>query len=268
MESILAATAGVAKLFMREDELGKIQPGYLADCILVDGDPLKDITVLQDHDKLKVIMINGRIHKASYKEFLRTEPEQAPVAPKSLTNYIAFQDSLGRSHVGHLDLDNQMVTPLAMPSGAPVTSLYEVIELDTELSSAGEMFPLKSVKLLPPITGRDVLCIGKNYFEHAKEFNKSGYDASDKVDQRELIPIFSVCQILDHFTASHAVIFTKRNTSIIASGEDIYLHAEFTESLDYEGEIGVIIGKTGFKIDESDALDHVWGYTIINGKHV
>jgi len=67
MESIVAATAGVAKLFMREDELGKVLPGYFGDLILVDGDPLKDITVLQDHEKLNVIMINGRIHKASYK---------------------------------------------------------------------------------------------------------------------------------------------------------------------------------------------------------
>lgn len=56
----MAATAGVAKLFMREEELGKIQPGFYADCILVDGDPLKDITILQDHDKINVIVINGR----------------------------------------------------------------------------------------------------------------------------------------------------------------------------------------------------------------
>lgn len=74
MESLLAATAGVAKLFMREDELGKILPGFYADCILVDGNPLEDIAVLQDHSKLNVIMINGRIHKASYKEFSKTAP--------------------------------------------------------------------------------------------------------------------------------------------------------------------------------------------------
>lgn len=63
---------------------------------------------------------------------------------------------------------------------------------------------------------------------------------------------------------SHPVIFTKRATSIIANGEDILLHQDFTSTLDYEGEIGVIIGKGGFKISERDAPDHVWGYTIIN----
>lgn len=60
MESIVAATAGVAKLFMREDQLGKIKPGFFADCILVDGNPVENISVLQEHDKLNVIMINGR----------------------------------------------------------------------------------------------------------------------------------------------------------------------------------------------------------------
>ena len=68
MESIVAATAGIAKLFMQEHELGKILPGYYADCILIDGDPLQDISILQKHSKLNVIMINGRLHKASIGE--------------------------------------------------------------------------------------------------------------------------------------------------------------------------------------------------------
>jgi imidazolonepropionase-like amidohydrolase len=74
-EAIIAATAGVAKLFMRENELGKIQSGFYADCILVDGNPLEDITVLQDHDRLNVIIINGRVHKAGRKEYV-----QPPIA--------------------------------------------------------------------------------------------------------------------------------------------------------------------------------------------
>lgn len=69
-EAIIAATAGVAKLFMRPHELGKIQPGYFADCILVDGNPLKDIECLQDHDRLNIIVINGRVHKAGQEEYV------------------------------------------------------------------------------------------------------------------------------------------------------------------------------------------------------
>ncbi|KAL2005354.1 hypothetical protein VTN00DRAFT_2565 [Thermoascus crustaceus] len=69
-ESIIAATAGLAKLFMRENELGQIKPGYYADCIIVDGNPLDDIEILQDHSKLNIILINGRVHKAGRKEYL------------------------------------------------------------------------------------------------------------------------------------------------------------------------------------------------------
>ena len=68
-ESIIAATRGVAALMMRSHELGRVQPGYFADCILVDGNPLDDITVLQDHARLNVICMNGRVHKAGRKEY-------------------------------------------------------------------------------------------------------------------------------------------------------------------------------------------------------
>ncbi|GAB1210697.1 hypothetical protein APSETT445_009493 [Aspergillus pseudonomiae] len=69
-EAIIAATYGVAKLFMRSHEMGQIKAGNYADCVVVDGDPLKDITVLQDHSKLEIIIINGRVHKAGQKELL------------------------------------------------------------------------------------------------------------------------------------------------------------------------------------------------------
>ncbi|KAL7923751.1 hypothetical protein ACQKWADRAFT_289209 [Trichoderma austrokoningii] len=70
-ESIIAATAGVGALMGRTHELGKIQPGYYADLILVDGDPIQDLEILQNHDKLNVIMINGRIHKAGTNDFTK-----------------------------------------------------------------------------------------------------------------------------------------------------------------------------------------------------
>ncbi|MDQ0382665.1 metal-dependent hydrolase family protein [Amycolatopsis thermophila] len=63
MEAILAATALGGEIMLRPGELGKVQPGYRADLLLVDGDPLADITVLQDKDKLHYIMKDGRFHK-------------------------------------------------------------------------------------------------------------------------------------------------------------------------------------------------------------
>lgn len=169
-------------------------------------------------------------------------------ASTALTNYIAHSDSNGHARLGHLDAGNATIQPLSFASGTPITDLYQVIEVgEQNIIASGSPIPESSVTILPPISGRDVLAVGKNYAEHAKEFNSSGYDSSDKAD----LP-------------SHPVIFTKRATSIVAHGEEIYLHPDFTDTLDYEGEIGVILGKAGFQIKEEDAMDYVWGYTIIN----
>lgn len=59
MEAIHAATVLGGEIFERPDELGRVAPGYLADLLLVDGDPTKDITVLQNHDKIVGIMKDG-----------------------------------------------------------------------------------------------------------------------------------------------------------------------------------------------------------------
>ncbi|KAL7944934.1 hypothetical protein V8C42DRAFT_324125 [Trichoderma barbatum] len=168
---------------------------------------------------------------------------------RNLTNYAAFtRPKTGISQIGHLDAKAGTIQPLSLLSGYPIKDLYQVIEAGpSQIVASGSALPLSSVKLLAPLVGRDVLAVGKNYLEHAKEFNASGYDSSDKVDK-----------------PSHPVIFTKRATSIIADGEDIYLHPEFSKSVDYEGEIGVIVGKAGFRISKEKAMDYVWGYTIIN----
>jgi imidazolonepropionase-like amidohydrolase len=64
MEAILSATALGGEIMMHPDELGKVQPGYYADLILVDGNPLDDISVLTPtNGKLDMIMINGQIYK-------------------------------------------------------------------------------------------------------------------------------------------------------------------------------------------------------------
>lgn len=86
-EAIISATAGVAAQFMQSHELGKVKAGYYADCILVDGNPLEDITVLQDHDKLNVICINGRVHKAGRREFV-----PPPIAGQDNNGHVIVPD--------------------------------------------------------------------------------------------------------------------------------------------------------------------------------
>jgi imidazolonepropionase-like amidohydrolase len=63
MEAIVSATKMGGEIMLRSDELGQVRPGYLADLILVDGDPLRDITVLQDRNRLAAIMKDGQFYK-------------------------------------------------------------------------------------------------------------------------------------------------------------------------------------------------------------
>jgi 2-keto-4-pentenoate hydratase/2-oxohepta-3-ene-1,7-dioic acid hydratase in catechol pathway len=100
-----------------------------------------------------------------------------------------------------------------------------------------------------PHRRRNVFCGGKNYHEHAKEFAQSGYDTS--AAQGELAPSFPV-------------IFTKAPSTVIAADAPVSAFAHLTEQHDYEAELAVIIGTPGKGISKADALDHVWGYTIVN----
>ena len=104
-------------------------------------------------------------------------------------------------------------------------------------------------RLLAPIprTPKNIFCVGKNYHEHAREFAKSGFDGGAK----DVVPPFPV-------------VFTKPHPSIIATGEQIEGALDPTGGLDFEGELAVVIGHGGRGIAKAKALDHVFGYTIVN----
>ncbi|WVO20237.1 uncharacterized protein IAS62_001530 [Cryptococcus decagattii] len=101
------------------------------------------------------------------------------------------------------------------------------------------MESLDIVEILAPLRGRDVICVGKNYREHAEEFHNSGFDHSDHKAQPDF-------------------------TSIIGTNQEIYHHPKITQTLDYEGELGIISRKAGIQISREHAWDYVWGATIIN----
>jgi 2-keto-4-pentenoate hydratase/2-oxohepta-3-ene-1,7-dioic acid hydratase in catechol pathway len=109
--------------------------------------------------------------------------------------------------------------------------------------------PLDGVRLHAPISRppKDVLCVGRNYREHATEFTRSGFDASERAEVPE-----------------DPVIFTKAATSIVGPEDPILLENDPTGTTDYEGELAVVIGRGGRRIGRSDALRHVFGYTVLN----
>ena len=112
-----------------------------------------------------------------------------------------------------------------------------------------ERVPVPEVRLLAPIPrpSRNVFAVGRNYREHAREFNASGFDASSDVDLPD-----------------QPMVFTKAPSSVIGPGEAIQTRFDPTGTTDYEGELGVIIGRSGFRLSADTALDHVFGYTIVN----
>jgi len=61
MESLVAATKNAALALGRGDDLGTLEPGKQADLLVVDGNPLDDITVLEDQERIKLVMCGGRV---------------------------------------------------------------------------------------------------------------------------------------------------------------------------------------------------------------
>ncbi|CAM2157346.1 Oxaloacetate tautomerase YisK [Pararobbsia alpina] len=110
---------------------------------------------------------------------------------------------------------------------------------------------VRDIRLKAPLARpqRNIFCVGKNYREHAREFARSGYEAGAVAGAE-----------IDEYPA----VFTKPWTSVIATGEQVDLHPDVTSAVDYEGELGVVIGREGSHISKESAFQHVWGYTIIN----
>lgn len=108
---------------------------------------------------------------------------------------------------------------------------------------------LDQVELEAPIPHprRNIFCVGKNYLEHVKEMARSGLTANGNSNAPEA-----------------PIIFTKVPECVIATDANILSHPDVTSELDYEAELAVIIGKEGRGITKDNAMDYVWGYTIIN----
>jgi 2-keto-4-pentenoate hydratase/2-oxohepta-3-ene-1,7-dioic acid hydratase in catechol pathway len=162
----------------------------------------------------------------------------------------------GDPAVGVVDEQEQLVRDVSalLPPGTGVLELIgDWPRWEPVLAGRAATAPaldLGRVRLLAPIPAprRDVFAVGKNYREHVAEFGRSGYDQPDR---SEALP-------------EHPVVFTKATTSVTGPYDDIDPHTDVTAELDYEAELGVIIGRGGRGISRADAFAHVWGYTAID----
>lgn len=165
----------------------------------------------------------------------------------------------GQSIVGFVTVEGGRVHPVNDMLGqtGSVSDMLDLIrrydEVAPRLKTDGRPgLALSDVTIEAPIPRpfRNVMCVGKNYHEHAHEFAGSGFDSSatSKADAVPAAPI----------------IFTKVPESVIADGMPIRYPAGVSDGVDYEAELAVVIGKGGRGIARDAALDHVWGYTIVN----
>lgn len=146
-------------------------------------------------------------------------------------------------------LDLGAAEPMVRGQTMLTIAAAEPAMLDRLRAAVAKAPPVAGARLCAPIprTPKNIFCVGKNYHEHAKEFAGSGFDGGAK----DVVPPFPV-------------VFSKPHTSIIANGEPILSQMDPTGGLDYEGELGVVIGQGGRGIAKADALKHVFGYTIVN----
>ncbi len=111
---------------------------------------------------------------------------------------------------------------------------------------APSVIALDAVTLLAPIPRprKNVFCVGWNYVEHFKEGEKIRPHVAEM--------------------PTHPTFFSKTPTTVIGPYDPIPYDPKITDRLDWEAELGVIIGPGGKNIAEADAMKHVFGYTVIN----
>ena len=169
---------------------------------------------------------------------------------------VSFSDAEGM-RIGVHDPESNSIVDLAAGSRLPrdMTQFVALgkngVQRARRAVKSGEgRVAFDAVKIHAPFPrpARNILCVGKNYHDHAREFHSSGFDASAGADAIPEVPI----------------MFTKWPSSVIGPGEAIPSANDYTNSTDYEGELAVVIGEGGRNISGKQAYRHVYGYTIVN----
>ena len=159
----------------------------------------------------------------------------------------------GQPGVGIVSADLASVQPFELSAAERILGALPVIERLADGRGLPALLPaiaMNALSLTAPLPKprRNIFCVGKNYFEHAREFAGSGFDSSAKSGGD--IPAFPI-------------YFSKVPESVVGPDAAVEMPAA-SSAIDYEAELTVVIGKGGKGISKADALQHVWGYTIIN----
>jgi 2-keto-4-pentenoate hydratase/2-oxohepta-3-ene-1,7-dioic acid hydratase in catechol pathway len=159
----------------------------------------------------------------------------------------------GRRQVGQVSPDGQRVTPFQLPPDAAARGALPVLEASVRGEPlpplAADSLPLKAIQLESPlpVPRRGLWCVGRNYHAHARELADSVFKDSNKDAMQ------------------WPIVFMKVAETVIGPTDAVPLpDAGISEQIDYEAELAVVIGKGGKNITRAAAMEHVWGYTIVN----
>jgi 2-keto-4-pentenoate hydratase/2-oxohepta-3-ene-1,7-dioic acid hydratase in catechol pathway len=157
----------------------------------------------------------------------------------------------GRDHVGTVSADGREVTPLHVPdaSRGALPLIQSMAQGQGLPPASGARLPLDAVTLRAPLPRplRSLFCGGRNYRAHAAELATTVF--RDTVAGEDSWPI----------------VFTKFGECVIGPHDTVRLPgAGITTQIDYESELAVVIGRGGRDIPASRAMDHVFGYTVVN----
>jgi 2-keto-4-pentenoate hydratase/2-oxohepta-3-ene-1,7-dioic acid hydratase in catechol pathway len=157
----------------------------------------------------------------------------------------------GRDHAGTVSADGRELTPLALADASfGALPLIQALARGEPLPAAsGARLPVAAVQLRAPLPKplRGIFCAGRNYRDHAAELATSVFSGS--LPAKDEWPI----------------VFTKYAECVIGPHDTVRLPPpSVTTQIDYESELAVVIGRGGRDIPASRALDHVFGYTIVN----
>ena len=159
----------------------------------------------------------------------------------------------GQAGLGVLTEDGGAVRPFDLPAAEAARGVQALIDravAGMAPPATGAPVPVSGLRHRAPMPRprRNIFCVGKNYREHAQEFAKSGFDSSAAAGAVPKAPI----------------VFSKLPECVIPHGAPIPVDDAVSAAIDYETELGVIVGTGGRGISRADAMAHVWGYTIIN----
>ncbi|MAY88200.1 MAG: hydrolase [Pseudooceanicola sp.] len=156
----------------------------------------------------------------------------------------------GERRVGIVSADGRSISPVALTAEEAAKGVTALIGKDLDALDLLSPIALSEVEIEAPVPrpDRNIFCVGKNYHAHALEFSRSGFDSSAAQGELPEFPI----------------IFSKVPETVVASGAPVLIDPAVSPAIDYEAELAVIIGKGGRGIRPEDAMNHVWGYTIVN----